>query len=150
VIGKTRALAPVHRRVPMDDLGFAALDAGGRIVGIRRFLGLFTGKAHAEEAAEVPILRRMLRQIIAAEGVIAGSHDWRELVGVFNSLPKSVLFASTPDEIRADIATILAAGARTTSSCRCAKAATASGWSCSWSCRGAASPARRAPASRRS
>src|SRR5262245_58227791 len=93
----------------MDDVGFAMLDATGAVAGARRFLGLFTSKARAEEAAEVPVLRRMLRQIVAAEGVLVGSHDWREIVGVFNTLPKGELFASTVDEIRADIATILAA-----------------------------------------
>src|SRR6185503_3034694 len=108
-VGKTRALSPVHRRVAMDDLGFATLDAGGTLVGVRRFLGLFTGKAHAEEAAETPMLRRMLRQIVAAEGVISGSHDWKEIVAVFNALPKTELFASTPEEVRGDIATILGA-----------------------------------------
>ncbi len=108
-VGKTHALAPVHRRVPMDDFGFAALDAAGNIVGERRFVGLLTSKAHAEEASEVPILRRMLRQILAAEGVISGSHDWKELVGVFNGLPKALLFASSVDEVREDIQTILAA-----------------------------------------
>jgi glutamate dehydrogenase len=106
---KTRAPAPVHRRIPMDDLAFAILDGAGTVVGARRFIGLFTSKAHAEEAAEIPWLRRMLRQIVAAEGVMSGSHDWREIVGVFNTLPKSELFASTAEEIRADIATILAA-----------------------------------------
>ncbi len=108
-VTKTRALAPVHRRVPMDDVGIALLDAAGTIVGERRFVGMLTSKAHAEEAAEVPLLRRMLRQIVAAEGVMSGSHDWREIVGVFNTLPKTELFASTPDEIRGDIATILGA-----------------------------------------
>jgi glutamate dehydrogenase len=108
-VTKTRALAPVHRRVPMDDIGIASLDGAGTIVGERRFVGMFTSKAHAEEAAEVPLLRRMLRQIVAAEGVMSGSHDWREIVGVFNTLPKTELFASTAEEIRGDIATILAA-----------------------------------------
>jgi glutamate dehydrogenase len=108
-VTKTHATSPVHRAVPMDDLGFVALDATGAVLAERRFIGLFTSKAHAEEAAEIPVLRRMLRQIVAAEGVISGSHDWREIVGVFNTLPKSELFASTPEEIRGDIATILAA-----------------------------------------
>jgi glutamate dehydrogenase len=108
-VTKTHATSPVHRAVPMDDLGFVELDGSGAVVGARRFLGLFTSKAHAEEAAEIPVLRRMLRQIVATEGVISGSHDWREIVGVFNTLPKSELFASTAEEIRGDIATILAA-----------------------------------------
>jgi glutamate dehydrogenase len=108
-VTKTRAVSPVHRRVLMDDLGFAALDAAGRVVGERRFIGLFTSKAHAEEASEVPVLRRMLRQIIAAEGVVSGSHDWKEIVAVFNTLPKGLLFASSVDEIRDEIQAVLAA-----------------------------------------
>src|SRR5262249_53936995 len=66
-------------------------------------------KAAAEEAAELPILRRMLRQILTAEQVVPGSHDYKELVAVFNALPKSELLASTPPEIRADLRQILAA-----------------------------------------
>src|SRR5439155_1350991 len=38
-----------------------------------------------------------------------GSHDYKELVTVFNALPKSELLASTPPEIRADLLQILAA-----------------------------------------
>jgi glutamate dehydrogenase len=112
-VAKTIAESPVHRRVRMDDIGVKQLDAEGRVLGERRFLGLFTSKAHAEEAAEVPVLRRMLRQILSAEGVVSGSHDHKAIVAVFNTLPKSALLAATTPEVRADIRTILTA-ARTT------------------------------------
>jgi len=108
-VAKTIAEAPVHRRAHMDDLGVKQLDRDGRVVGERRFVGLFTSKAHAEEAAEVPLLRRTLRQILAAERVVPGSHDHKAIVAVFNALPKSELFASTPADLRGEIATILAA-----------------------------------------
>jgi glutamate dehydrogenase len=149
-VTKTHALAPVHRRVPMDDLGFAAVDAAGKIVGERRFLGLFTSKAHAEEAAEIPLLRRMLRQIVAAEGVFPGSHDWREIVGIFNSLPKSDLLASTVDEIRGDIATIIAAERTNEVVVSLREGARVSDSPSSSSCRVVVSPARRVPGSPRS
>src|SRR5207245_1384310 len=97
------------RRAHMDDLGVKQLDRDGRVVSERRFVGLFTSKAHAEEAAEVPLLRRTLRQILAAERVVPGSHDHKAIVAVFNALPKSELFASTPADLRGEIATILAA-----------------------------------------
>src|SRR5947207_13420183 len=51
----------------------------------------------------------MLLQILAAVQVVPGSHDYKELVTVFNALPKSELLASTPPEIRADLLQILAA-----------------------------------------
>ena len=108
-VAKTVAVSPVHRHARMDDLGVKEFDAEGRVVGERRFIGFFTSKASAEEAAELPILRRMLRQILAAEQVVPGSHDYKELVTVFNALPKSELLASTPPEIRADLLQILAA-----------------------------------------
>ncbi|HYY05230.1 MAG TPA: hypothetical protein VE997_01535, partial [Candidatus Limnocylindria bacterium] len=111
-VAKTLAEAPVHRRAHMDDLGVKQLDRDGRVVGERRFVGLFTSKAHSEEAAEVPLLRRTLRQILAAERVVPGSHDHKAIVAVFNALPKEELFASTPAELRAELATILA-GAET-------------------------------------
>ena len=109
-VAKTLAEAPVHRRAHMDDIGVKQLDVDGRVIGERRFLGLFTSKAYAEEAAEIPLLRRMLRQILAAEQVVPGSHDYKEIVAVFNVLPKAALLASTAAEARADIDTVLAAG----------------------------------------
>src|SRR2546427_9711336 len=90
------AEAPVHRRAHMDDIGVKQLDRDGRVVGERRFLGLFTSKAHAEEAAEVPLLRRMLRHILAAERVVPGSHDHKAIAAAFNGLPTPGLHAAPP------------------------------------------------------
>ena len=109
VAAKTKALSPVHRRAHMDDIGVKEQAADGRVIGERRFLGLFTSKAYAEEAAEIPLLRRMLEQILAAEQVVPGGHDHREIVGIFNSLPKSELFAGTAEDVRTEIRTIVAA-----------------------------------------
>ncbi|HYR96895.1 MAG TPA: NAD-glutamate dehydrogenase domain-containing protein, partial [Candidatus Binatus sp.] len=108
-VAKTLAEAPVHRRAHMDDIGVKLLDVDGRVIGERRFLGLLTSKAYAEEAADVPLLRRTLRQILAAEQVVPGSHDYKEIVAVFNVLPKAALLASTAAEARAEIGTVLAA-----------------------------------------
>jgi glutamate dehydrogenase len=109
-VRKTIAESPVHRRARMDHVAVKALDAEGRVVGVRRFLGLFSSKAYAEEAAGIPLLRRVLRQILAAEHVVTGSHDHKEVVSVFNSLPKPTLFASTAEEIRLAVRTVLDAG----------------------------------------
>src|SRR5439155_1060970 len=109
-ITKTIATSPVHRRARMDDIGIRQLDATGQVIGERRFIGLFTSKAYAEEAAEIPLLRRVLGQILAAEQVVAGSHDYKAIVAIFNVLPKDDLFAATPAEIRADIEAVLTAG----------------------------------------
>jgi glutamate dehydrogenase len=107
-VAKTLARSPVHRDVHMDDIGVKELDADGQVVE-HRFLGLFTSKAHAEEAADIPLLRRTLKHVLTAEKAVPGSHDYRELVAIFNALPKAELFASSPADVHADVRTVQAA-----------------------------------------
>ena len=109
VIARTSAVAPVHRQVRMEYVGVKKLDQAGRVRGEFRLLGLFTWKAYAEEASEVPILRKRLQQVLQAERVVPDSHEHREVVTVFDSLPKAELFAMSAEAIRAEIRTILAA-----------------------------------------
>jgi glutamate dehydrogenase len=99
VVAKTRAVSPLHRAVPMDDIAVKELDAGGAVVGVRRLIGLFTAKAYADAASELPILRRRLATILAREGLVEDSHDYRDLVGLFNSMPREELLASELTEI---------------------------------------------------
>jgi glutamate dehydrogenase len=107
-VAKTAAESPVHRRGRMDDIGVKALDADGRVIGERRFIGLFTSRAYAAESADVPLLRRTLRQVLAAEQATAGSHDHRQIIAIFNALPKAQLFASAPADVLDDVRTVLA------------------------------------------
>ncbi len=94
LVSKTNAISPIHPAVPMDDIAVKEVDAAGAVVGVRRLLGLFTGKAYADAANEVPILRRRFATLLAREGVVEDSSDYRDLVALFNSLPREELLAS--------------------------------------------------------
>ncbi len=107
VIGKTRAESHVHRRRPMDSVSIRRIDSSGRIVAFDNFIGLFTSKAYAEEAQHIPVLRAKLREVLAAEGAAAGSHDYKEIVSAFNSFPKDELFRATVPELRAQLRLML-------------------------------------------
>jgi glutamate dehydrogenase len=107
IISKTNAESTVHRRARMDYIGVKKLGPGGTVVGEHRFLGLFTSKAYAEDAEDIPILRLKLRQILEESGVREGSHDYKEIITIFNSLPKEELFLASADEIGSDIRTVL-------------------------------------------
>jgi len=107
IISKTNAESTVHRRARMDYIGVKTLDSAGRIVGERRFIGLFTSKAYSEPAESIPILREKLQRILGTAGVQEGSHDYKEINTIFNSMPKEELLLSSADEIAADIQTIL-------------------------------------------
>ncbi len=107
IISKTNATATVHRRSRMDYIGVKKLNEAGKVVGERRFIGLFTSQGYSEKAENIPILRRKLEVILLESGVQPGSHDYKEIHTIFNSLPKEELFLTSAEEIGADIRTVL-------------------------------------------
>jgi glutamate dehydrogenase len=100
VISKTRAYSTVHRRARMDYVGVRKVSPDGRITGEARLIGLFTSKAYMEPATKTPLLHHKLEQILAAEDLIPGSHDYKAVVELFGAFPKDELFQSTAEELR--------------------------------------------------
>ena len=107
IISKTNAESTVHRRARMDYIGIKKLRHDGSIVGEHRFLGLFTSRAYSEPAQDIPILRQKLAGVLEHAGASEGSHDYKEIITIFNSLPKEELFLASAAEIAKDIRTIL-------------------------------------------
>jgi len=106
VLTKTSAESPVHRRARMDYVGVRTYDAKGRLSGEKLLIGLLTARAYGEESAEVPLLRRKLQRLLQLEGAADGTHDHREIVNLFNTMPKEHLLAATAEELHHDIRTI--------------------------------------------
>ncbi|MEX2470925.1 MAG: NAD-glutamate dehydrogenase [Gemmatimonadota bacterium] len=109
IISKTNAESTVHRRARMDYIGVKKLDEEGRSVGEHRFVGLFTSRAFSEAAEKIPILRQKLQDILQGAGVRQGSHDYKEIITIFNSMPKEELFLTSAEEIGEDVRTVLTA-----------------------------------------
>jgi glutamate dehydrogenase len=107
IIDKAESESTVHRRARMDYVGVKKLNGAGEVVGERRFLGLFTSKAYAEHAETTPILRRKLAQILDGSGTRPGSHDYKEIITIVNSLPKEELFQASSDELQEEVQTVL-------------------------------------------
>jgi glutamate dehydrogenase len=107
VITKTNAESTVHRRARMDHIGVRRLGPAGEILGEHRFVGLFTSKAFGEQAEQIPILRQKLQQILDESGVAEGSHDFKEINSIFNSMPKEELFLTSAEQIGADVRAVL-------------------------------------------
>jgi len=109
MVGKTQASSPVHHLEGMDSMGLKLVGPDGGVIGERRFLGLLTSRASQEPSSDIPIMRDKLRQVLDQEGVIEESHDYRDLVGLFNSFPKEELMAGTVPEIRDALRVIISA-----------------------------------------
>ena len=100
VFSKTNAYSTVHRRARMDYIGVRRVNAEGEIVGESRLIGLFTSKAYMEQATKTPLLHHKLEQILEAEDLIPGSHDYKEAIELFESFPKDELFQASTAELR--------------------------------------------------
>jgi glutamate dehydrogenase len=107
IVSKSHIQSHVHRLEPMDDVVVRRVDGAGHTVAFDRFLGLFSSKAAVEEAEHVPILRDKLRQLLQRDHLLLGSHDYKELVAAFNSLPKEELFRASLDELRQELNAII-------------------------------------------
>ncbi len=106
-VSKTNAEATVHRPLRMDYIGVKKVREGA-FVGESRFLGLFTSKALATPVEEIPILRRKLRLVLELDGAERASHDFKQIVAIFNSVPREELFWSDAGRLQRDIRTVMA------------------------------------------
>jgi glutamate dehydrogenase len=100
VFSKTNAYSTVHRRARMDYIGVRRVNAEGEIMGEARMIGLFTSKAYMEPAAKTPLLHHKLEQVLTAEDLIPGSHDYKSATTLFESFPKDELFQASAGELR--------------------------------------------------
>ncbi|MCL1599505.1 MAG: NAD-glutamate dehydrogenase, partial [Actinomycetia bacterium] len=107
VISKTNRHSSVHRDARMDYVGLREIGPDGTMVAELRLLGLFTSKAYLGSASDTPVLRRKLHDILAAQDVIEGSHDYKTIVALFETFPKDELFAMEVDSIGETIGELL-------------------------------------------
>ena len=105
-VTKTNAESTVHRPARMDYIGVKKL-TDWEVQGEGRFVGLFTSKALSTPVEEIPILRRKLRQVLERDGSPPGSHDFKQIVSIFNSIPREELFWADAGRLYEDIRTVM-------------------------------------------
>lgn len=99
IITKTNSRSTVHRVGYMDYIGVLRFDRRGRIVGERRFLGLFTSAAYSLSVMETPLVRGRVNQAVALLNLHPGSHAWKTLMHILETLPRDELFQANATEL---------------------------------------------------
>ncbi len=99
IITKDDERSRVHRPAYLDYLGVRTFDADGRVVGERRFLGLFASSAYSESIARVPVLRQKSEAVLELTGYDEQSHGGKAVVDVLESYPRDELFQTPVDEL---------------------------------------------------
>ncbi|MGO0575152.1 NAD-glutamate dehydrogenase [Ornithinimicrobium panacihumi] len=100
-VTKANTRASVHRNVPLDYIGIRRFDQQGKVVGERRFLGLFTQSAYAESATRLPIAGPKVRKILADSGYASNSHSGKDLISVLEGFPRDELFQAPVETLGA-------------------------------------------------
>ncbi|MFB9069195.1 NAD-glutamate dehydrogenase [Pseudofulvimonas gallinarii] len=99
IITKTNARATVHRVGNMDYIGLLRFDAQGKVVGERRFIGLFTSGAYMRRPQDVPLVRTKVAEVMQRSGLRPDSHSGKALKHILETLPRDELFQCSTDEL---------------------------------------------------
>jgi glutamate dehydrogenase len=98
-ITKANTRATVHRPSYLDYISLKRLDANGRPVGERRFLGLFSTHAYSSSVMAVPVVRRKVQAVLDGSGFTPGSHDYKALIAVLEDYSRDELFQIGEDDL---------------------------------------------------
>ena len=99
IITKANSHSTVHRSTYLDYIGVKVFDQRGKVIGERRFLGLFTAAAYAESVLRIPLLRHLVEQVRAIAGYPRDSHGDKDLVQLLETYPRDELFQMSADEL---------------------------------------------------
>ncbi|WP_072427057.1 NAD-glutamate dehydrogenase [Chitinimonas taiwanensis] len=91
LLTKTNSRSTIHRGTYLDCVGLKRYDAKGNVVGERRFLGLYTAKAYNTPPHQIPVLRRKINAVMAANQFAASSHKGKTLLNVLETYPRDEL-----------------------------------------------------------
>ncbi|HJW10659.1 MAG TPA: NAD-glutamate dehydrogenase, partial [Albitalea sp.] len=112
LLTKSNTRSTVHRPGYLDYAGIKRFDAQGRVVGERRFVGLFTSIAYHASPSEIPLLRRKVAAVIERAGFLPKSHAAKALITILEQYPRDELFQIETDELYATALGILRLGER--------------------------------------
>ncbi len=106
-VTKTNAESTVHRPPRMDYIGIKKYDQLGRVTGEERFQGLFTLKAFSTSSEKIPLIRVKLQEVLSLDRARPQSHDFKQIINTFNSIPRTDLFWLNPADLHKDIRRIM-------------------------------------------
>ncbi|HEY4829437.1 MAG TPA: NAD-glutamate dehydrogenase, partial [Solirubrobacteraceae bacterium] len=99
LLTKANSPSTVHRPAYLDYIGVKRYDEEGRVIGERRFLGLYTTRAYKASPRSIPIIRGKVEGVLQHAGFPPASHDRKALLEILESYPRDALFQMDPEEL---------------------------------------------------
>ncbi|WP_200917726.1 NAD-glutamate dehydrogenase [Jeongeupia sp. HS-3] len=91
ILTKADTRSVVHRPVYLDMICLKQIDAGGKVVGELRILGLYTASAYSTPSRQIPILRDKIARAITLSGADVEGHRGKALLNVLDTYPREEL-----------------------------------------------------------
>ncbi len=98
VISKTNTKASVHRPAYADYIGIKHFDKG-KLIGERRFIGLYTSTVYHSDPRHIPLIRRKIKLVLNNSRLPLQGHAGKELLDILSSFPRDDLFQASADEL---------------------------------------------------
>ncbi len=97
-IEKLPVKSRVHRPVYLDSITVCERKAG-KVTRLCRFIGLFTATVYNQNPFEIPVVRQKIIDSFARGEIVQSSHRGRELIRIFELLPREELFFATSEDL---------------------------------------------------
>ncbi len=99
MIGKTAIRSTIHRPAYADFISVKVFDKKNRVVGERRFIGLYTAVAYNSSPKQIPLLRYRVNNVLKRAGFKPKSHADRAMLNILETLPRDDLFQASEEEL---------------------------------------------------
>ncbi|GLR64213.1 NAD-glutamate dehydrogenase [Marinospirillum insulare] len=96
---KASRLARVHRAAFPDEIIVQTFDAKGKVIGEKRFVGLYTSAVYNKIPQDIPVLRKKVTGVVKSIGMQPRSHNGRQLLQILDSYPRDDLFQIGLEEL---------------------------------------------------
>lgn len=99
ILTKTNAKSRVHRPAYIDYIGVKRFDKNGKVVGEDRFIGLYSSSLYNNSAADIPLLKSKLQQVMEQSEFAVGTHAYKALLNILETYPRDELIQANADEL---------------------------------------------------
>ncbi|MDO5726397.1 MAG: NAD-glutamate dehydrogenase, partial [Bowdeniella nasicola] len=107
LVTKINRPSPVHRPSLLDYIGVKRYDEEGRVIGERRFLGLFTRAAYQQSVRQVPIIADKVTTALERTGFDPEGRLGKDLLSVLEEYPRDELFQIEREQLAEVAASIV-------------------------------------------
>ncbi|WP_110458919.1 NAD-glutamate dehydrogenase [Shewanella algidipiscicola] len=99
ILTKSSEKSRVHRPAYIDYIGIKRFDKKGNVIGEDRFIGLYASNLYNRSPREIPLLAEKIQRVLDASGLTAGSHDYKALMHILETLPRDEIIQARESEL---------------------------------------------------